>query len=327
MNNLYIGENNIRDLNIVNTKAISYENSLSKTKPYYFIMEVNIDLSNTDTGDYTVTLVNSSFDTYTDWGDGTKNKEQSHTYTTSGNYTIISESYIKDLNIMTKFIIKKNNNCGFMFRNCNITQIPDGFSIPDDTKTCQSMFYGNQLTSLPEGFVLPDSVTNCSYMFYKNKLTSLPRGFTIPNNVIYCNDMFSYNQLTSLPEGFTIPNSVTNCSTMFSYNQLTSLPEGFTIPDSVTNCQGMFSYNQLTSLPEGFTIPDSVTNCPNMFCNNENLTGSITIKNSQSTNENIIYHMILNTQISEIRVPTAFPLTDDEIKESCGKSDVTVTRF
>ena len=64
-----------------------------------------------------------------------------------------------------------------------------------------------------------------------------------------------------------------------------------------------------------------------MFGANKNLTGTLTIESILLTTTDSISNVIHNTQISEIRVPTAFPLTDDQIKSSCGKSNVTVTRF
>lgn len=174
---------------------------------------------------------------------------------------------------------------------------------------------------------------DCTRLFYFSPLnteenSNILQKFIFGNNITLCQMMFFGVKFTSLPSEFKLPNTIQNGIAMFQGGELTSLPNNFKLPKSIIKCNMMFAMNKLVSFPESiFVIPENVDKCNGIFKGNTNLTGVIDIKSTKLTTTTSIKDMILNTQISEIRVPTAFPLTDDEIKANCGKSDIVVTRY
>ena len=182
--------------------------------------------------------------------------------------------------------------------------------------------YSYENVLIPE-IIIPEGVTDL-YLTFFNCTDGFLKPIKLPNSLLRCNGVFSCSILT---EPIELPPNVIECGRIFCDNSFVTIPDWFKIPNKVINCYEMFNSNTELIDIGNFVIPASVTDCNGIFSECSKLTsGTITIENTNITVDGI-KNIIAGTQLSEIRVPVAFKLTDDEIKNNCGKSDVNITRY
>lgn len=144
---------------------------------------------------------------YTDWGDGTINKELSHKYTTSGVYTVKTKYMINDgyggsinntrhLFIRCDAINKNIRDLSYLFNNCeHLTSV-------NLSNLDKSLYY------------------EAAYAFYDCHLSSIDlSGFKFTGNV---SNMFGYNSALSINLSGADFTRVTNISSMFNDNIYTT---------------------------------------------------------------------------------------------------------
>ena len=219
----------------------------------------------------------SGGDLSVDWGDGTIDSNQTHTYKKSGVYkikikgTITSfklsavNTTIKDLQMLS---LKLPSITSMLLSYGQLTgTIPE---FPPNLEDGTDMFYGCTGLTGPIP-ALPKSFTNGYRMFYEcSGLTGPILG--LQSNLTNGQYMFQgcSNLTGSIP---TLPDSLSNGFMMFySCSKLTgAIPN---LPNNLTNGTGMFeNCSGLTdSIP---TFPNTLTNGDGMFSGCSNLTGSI----------------------------------------------------
>lgn len=144
---------------------------------------------------------------YTDWGDGTINKELTHRYTTSGIYTVKTKYMINDgyggsinntrhLFIRCDAINKNIRDLSYLFNNCeHLTSV-------NLSNLDKSLYY------------------EAAYAFYDCHLSSIDlSGFKFTGNV---SNMFGYNSALSINLSGADFTRVTNISSMFNDNIYTT---------------------------------------------------------------------------------------------------------
>ena len=253
--------------------------TLSFIKPSFNNVSI-IKINSSNTNSFSLTPVE---DCIVDFGDGQRQTYKgtgsqisiNHNYDTEKEYTITitgNHSHFRAPIRATEAIQLSDTitSCENMFNSCIfLTNIAEGFKIPNSVTNCSSMFAAAGFTNIPTSLTIPDSVTNCSDMFYDcTNLTIIPETFKIGNSVTNCSNMFMYTFFKTLPSNFIIPNSVTDCHGMFNESFITDISNtNLTIPDSVINCSGMFGFSQLTKLSNNFKLSKSATNMAGMFKN------------------------------------------------------------
>lgn len=218
----------------------------------------------------------SGGDIIVDWGDGTIDNNQSHTYTENGSYNVRIGGEITDLTMKASTVnqiqilsldLPSITSMSF-YSVCHLMtgSIP---SLPENLIDGTEMFRDcDKLTgSIPS---LPSSLKKGNYMFYDcEKLTgSLPN---LPKGLENGSNMFS--NCTGITGGFpTLPDSLVIGDNMFSNLELQgSLPD---LPMSLTDGRGMFS--NLTHLTGSIpTLPGKLTKASSMFSGCSGITGNV----------------------------------------------------
>lgn len=305
----------------------------------YNIYEINITTDNTLIELYMLNSSNklsiSEYDT--NWGDGVVDKNISHTYNI-GTYIIKTKYKVKDYVTKIKNIMYNLTNYNSVFNGYLLSDFP---SISKVATLLTSTFGGCiNLTISP---MLPNSVTGMRSTFLG--CTNLTTIRNLPNNISSLIDTFK--NCTSLVDAPILPDSITALNGTFygceklknvynfpknlsymsnAFNGCTSLIEIPKIPDTVT--QMVATFNNCTSMINIPILPNSIASLNGTFSGCTNLTGTLKILSTTLTLTNIT-ECILNTQISEIQIPSNSVLaqsTDLEIQTTCGKADVTITR-
>lgn len=185
--------------------------------------------------------------TETDWGDGTIDDSNEHTYSYNGIYTIKTTRYTAYTDQIIE--VKRFSN------------VPSSYSLAGS----------RLLTKVAE---IPDNITDCESMF--SSCTSLNCYVNIPNNAINCKSMFEGCRVFNQP--VTIPNGVINCSYMFDGCRVFNQP--IIIPNGVENTFSMFG--ECYKFNSEVTIPDSVTYCAYMFYHCEEFNQDIVVPPNSS---------------------------------------------
>lgn len=144
---------------------------------------------------------------YTDWGDGTINRELSHRYTTSGIYTVktkytINDSYghstgnTRNMFIRCDALNKNIKDLSYLFKDC------DEITSVNLSNLDKSLYY------------------KAAYAFYDCELSSIDlSGFKFTGDV---SNMFGYNSVSSINLSGADFTRVTNISSMFNRNIYTT---------------------------------------------------------------------------------------------------------
>ncbi len=167
-----------------------------------------------------------------------------------------------------------------LFKNCSIAT------------NFYNVFNNIRITEIEEGFTIPNSATNLQGMFSTTNIVTIPESFIIPNGVTNVQSMFwSCKELVSIPDTFIIPDSVTNMTAMFwSCNNLETLPINFTIPKNVTDTGNQNSYgifNGCYKLKGTITIKATPISYKGMFGNTARYSGENLVVNYTSSCTNI----------------------------------------
>ena len=215
----------------------------------------------------------SGTDLMVDWGDGAIDSNQTHTYTTGGEYTVAICGTITEFSMQSSTVNKIQilslapsiKTLQFQ-KACNkiIGSIPE---LPNSLTNGESMFQGcsNLTGSIP---TLPDSLSNGKFMFsgcsnLTGPIIKLPRNLTdgtymfynntgitgtipkLPNNLIYGNSMFANcsGLRGSVPE---LPSTLIDGYTMFYYCYgLTGMAPSK--PSGLTSYTNMFRMTRVTN--------------------------------------------------------------------------------
>ena len=205
----------------------------------------------------------TDWDGYTDWGDGTKDTNSSHSYSSNGTYIVKTKhglsgtagsinSYTRQYLTNVLNINKNMTNMSYMFYNCKA------------------------LTTLDLSNFDTSNVTNMSYMFNScSGLTLLNLSNLDTSNVTTMTYMFyNCNGLTTLDVSNLDTSKVTNMQRMFyGCSGLTELDLSNFDTSNVNDMSYMF-YNckALTSLDLSNFDTSNVTNMTYMFCTCSSLT-------------------------------------------------------
>lgn len=140
---------------------------------------------------------------YTDWGDGTINRELSHRYTTSGIYTVKTKYTIND-----SYGSSTSNTCN-MFIRCD--------ALNKNIKDLSYLFNNcDKLTSVNLSNLDKSLYYKAAYAFYDCGLLSIDlSGFKFTGDV---SNMFGYNSVLSINLSGADFTRVTNISSMFYKN-------------------------------------------------------------------------------------------------------------
>lgn len=156
----------------------------------------------------------------TNWGDGTEDNLLTHTYSTDGEYKIVTKHGIstitgsgRDSNFAQRIIkceqMSKNiTNGDYFFAGC--TGLRSLSAYPTALTSACWMFAGcSSLTEIP--ITLPNSLSNGSRMF--NACSSLTVIITLPNGI---DATLMFNSCSSLTSTTYIPNTVLQASAMYA---------------------------------------------------------------------------------------------------------------
>ena len=195
-----IGNSSVRDIYLGNSKVDSvflgdvlvYGNLANDPEDTYnkFVFDASRAIDSFDEGFQPIVTLRdyragdtTHWNGYTDWGDGTINKELTHKYTTSGIYTVKTKYMINDsYNSIT-------NNTSNMFIRCD--------AINKNIKDLSYLFYGcDKLTSVNLSNLDKSLYYKAAYAFYDCNLPSIDlSGFKFTGNV---SNMFGYGGASSI---------------------------------------------------------------------------------------------------------------------------------
>ena len=212
-----IGNSSVRDIYLGNSKVDSvflgdvlvYGNLANDPEDTYnkFVFDTSRAIDSFDEGFQPIVTLRdyragdtTHWNGYTDWGDGTINKELTHKYTTSGIYTVKTKYMINDsYNSIT-------NNTSNMFIRCD--------AINKNIKDLSYLFYGcDKLTSVNLSNLDKSLYYKAAYAFYDCNLPSIDlSGFKFTGNV---SNMFGYGGASSINLSGADFTRATNISSMF----------------------------------------------------------------------------------------------------------------
>jgi surface protein len=213
---------------------------LNKGSYNYFVFDV-------DAGK-TIELIDDSYNSITDWGDGSSNTSTSHTYKHGGKYTVTTKHRINYANSLISYNrytvsalieclgVMKNIDLRNMFRDCNRLTKADISSIEYNPQSAQSLSYTFCSCSSLETIVFPEKIriNNLRGTFSScSKLESIDTS---------CFEL-TYGSENNF--GFDISGAFSGCSSLKSLN-LSWLRGAY---DRITDLSHMFSgCKSLTSL-------------------------------------------------------------------------------
>lgn len=132
----------------------------------------------------------------------------------------------------------------YAFQNCSaLKKLPDSFRLPPRATSGGFMFKSAGITELPEGFTIPEGYTTLISMFQDcRSLESLPNSFTIPSTMQNMTQTFQQcTKLMSLPERFSFPTGIQTLTyTFYGCSGLTNIPENLTLPSTLDNMYWTF---------------------------------------------------------------------------------------
>lgn len=195
-----IGNSSVRDIYLGNSKVDSvflgdvlvYGNLANDPEDTYnqFVFDTSRAIDSFDEGFQPIVTLRdyragdtTHWNGYTDWGDGTINKELTHKYTTSGVYTVKTKYTINDS------YGSITNNTSNMFIRCD--------AINKNIKDLSYLFYGcDKLTSVNLSNLDKSLYYKAAYAFYDCNLPSIDlSGFKFTGNV---SNMFGYGGASSI---------------------------------------------------------------------------------------------------------------------------------
>ena len=250
----------------------------------------------------------TNWDRVTDWGDGTFDKNRSHTYNNDGIYVVKTKwgthSDRTPKNTKNKMIdilsINKNmTNMDFMFKECNLSKLNTAKWNLSNITSMNRCFGNTSILSLDCSGWDTSKVTNMHAMFASSSIKEIDTSGWDTSKVTSMNSMFYNTKLTEIKgiEKWDISNlkdagelfrdsyglttldvsnwntsNVTNMNWMFSgCNSLATLDVSNFNTTKVTNMNNMFSYcSSLTALDVSNFNTNNVTDMSLMFsgCNN-----------------------------------------------------------
>ena len=273
-----------------------YEFTVNGSSSYYRKITLNTDRR----GDTT------AWDGYTDWGDGTKDTNSSHTYSSNKTYIVKTKyslaSTTGNINSQTYNYLTNVLNI-----NSNITNMA-------------YLFYDcSKLTELDISNLDTSNVTTMSYMFSGcTALTSLDISSFNTSNVTDMYGMFnSCTALTELDISNLDTSNVTTMKYMFrNCNKLTSLNMSNLNTSNVTDMYGMFSgCTALTSLDIGNIDTSNVTTMYTMFENCRTLT-ELDLSHFDISSVTTVQYMFYNCYAL-----TLLNLSNWQMNDSCSYKD------
>lgn len=251
--------------------------------------------------DNTITFEGEIGDYVTDWGDGTVNRNTSHTYAKEGRYIIRTENpnpfglgkgvapdqdkvhcvtkiYKLNTSILTNgnYLFAGFDNlyqcCDLTFNLTNGSHMFDGCVKMPNPNTENWHFSGtdlsymfNNCSSLTSVTLnIPDNITDISYIYKGCSMLTDISGSVFGEGIT--------NIISWIPSNLTTANNITVKTNQKLFKGHTKIKhiEGLTLGDSVTDISSWFE--GCTKLSEDFDIPLRIVNCTNTFKGCVNMT-------------------------------------------------------
>ena len=251
------------------------------------VFYVNSDLLT----EYTITLNGTDGIYTTEWGDGTRDKRVTHTYTKPGSFRITtnnSETFGTGNQIPDNFrtaitrvlhldeaitngshlfdgctnlleikqLTNTFTNSDYMFNGCsNLLDVNSGFTLSNGTTIAYMCNNCSKFTKIPIT-TIPDTYTNISYLFANTGITDIS-GMTFGSGI---NTSTSW----SPPKVTTANNLTIKCPhSLFKGNTTLISIDNFTVSSNVNNISSWFE--GCIKLSEDFNIPSHIRDCSNCF--------------------------------------------------------------